>query len=431
MNVECDVHLCALFCQRPNERPRRDRIAILPCMNRDTWMEVSPGTRVVIAMSGGVDSSVAAALLGERGCELIGITMKNFCYSELPEEHAAASCCSLEAIDDARAVARRLGIVHHVLDFEGSFRQAVMDPFVAEYAAGRTPNPCVRCNRFVRFPQLWKKARALGAEFVATGHYARAVRAGGGETGGTAAEGTGAGGAVELRRPADRAKDQTFYLWGLTPALLERALFPLGGLTKSEVRERARDLGLETAERPESQDICFIPDGDLRGFLERHRSEHAGVAGTVSADRFQPGPIVSLAGERMGTHQGSAFYTVGQRRGLGIAAGRPMYVTAIADGNTLVVGGEEELCHGGLEAEDVNWLAAPLPGGPIRATVQIRSRSPAAPATVSGVQSGSHAPRALAVRFDAPQRAIAPGQSAVFYDEDRVLGGGTIARALD
>ncbi|CAN5291347.1 tRNA 2-thiouridine(34) synthase MnmA [soil metagenome] len=408
---------------------------------RDTWKDVGGGARVVVAMSGGVDSSVAAALLAERGCEVVGITMKNFCYGEVPEEHASAACCSLEAIEDARAVARRLDIAHHVLDFEGRFREAVIDPFAAEYAAGRTPNPCVRCNRFVRFPQLWKKARLLGAEFVATGHYARAVRAHGdagdaGEAGGAVRSGRTAD--VELRRPADRAKDQTFYLWGITRPLLERALFPLGGLTKGKVRERARDLGLETAEKPESQDICFIPDGDLRGFLERHRDEDPELAASAApgADRFRPGPIVTAAGETVGTHAGSAFYTVGQRRGLGITAGHPLYVTAIAEGNTLVVGPEEELCSPGLEADEINWLAAPPAGngpaggrpagGSFRAQVQIRSRSPAVRAKIAPLAGD----RAASVRFDHPQRAVAPGQSAVFYAGDRVLGGGTIARAL-
>ncbi|MGH7559186.1 MAG: MnmA/TRMU family protein, partial [Gemmatimonadota bacterium] len=253
----------------------------------DTWKNIPSGTRVVVAMSGGVDSSVAAAVLAERGCEVVGVTMKNFCYSEVPEEHAAAACCSLEAIEDARAVARRLGIVHQVLDFEGPFREAVMDPFVAEYAAGRTPNPCVRCNRFVRFPQLWRKARMLGAEAVATGHYARALRW---------ADGNGAGDRVELRRPEDRAKDQTFYLWGLSPPLLERALFPLGEMTKEEVRERARDLGLGTAEKPESQDICFIPDGDLHGFLEREAAARPALAG---GGRFEPGAIRDADGREV------------------------------------------------------------------------------------------------------------------------------------
>jgi tRNA-specific 2-thiouridylase len=370
----------------------------------DTWHDMTSGARVLVAMSGGVDSSVAAALLVERGCDVIGITMKNFCYAEVPEERSAAACCSLEAIDDARAVARTLGIRHHVLDFEGPFREAVIDPFVAEYAAGRTPNPCVRCNRFVRFPQLWRKARLLGAEHVATGHYARTLRV---------------GDEVALLRPADRAKDQTFYLWGLGRQLLARALFPLGGLTKEEVRIRARDLGLAVAEKRESQDICFIPDGDLRGFLGRHA---AGVDGP-GADRFEPGAVVSTTGDRLGTHPGSAYFTVGQRRGLGVTAGRALYVSAIGPGNTIVAGGEEELYSDELEADDLNWLVTP-PSGPIRVSAQIRYRSPAAPAVAS--PGPSHT---LRIRFEEPQRAIAPGQSVVLYDGagDRLLGGATIS----
>jgi tRNA-specific 2-thiouridylase len=384
-------------------------------MMRDTWHDVVPGTRVIVAMSGGVDSSVAAALLVERGCEVIGITMKNFCYAEVPEERAAAACCSLEAIEDARSVGRALGIRHHVLDFEGPFREAVIDPFVEEYAAGRTPNPCVRCNRFVRFPRLWQKARLLGAEFVATGHYARAVREAG--TGPDDSSDSPDDGAVRLLRPADRAKDQTFYLWGLGRPLLERALFPLGELAKETVRERAGALGLAIAEKPESQDICFIPDGDLRGFLERHHGERPDLA----AERFAPGPVLSSSGARLGTHSGSAFLTVGQRRGLGVTAERPLYVTSVAAGNTIVAGGEEELYADGLEAEDLNWLVDP-PAGTVRVSAQIRYRAAAAAAELT---PGSA--RTARVRFDHPQRAIAPGQSVVFYDGDRLLGGGTIA----
>ena len=378
-------------------------------MMRDTWHDVRPGTRVVVAMSGGVDSSVAAALLVERGCDVVGITMKNFCYAEVPEERSAAACCSLEAIEDARAVARTLGFRHHVLDFEGPFREAVIDPFVAEYAAGRTPNPCVRCNRFVRFPRLWQKARLLGAEYVATGHYARAIHVR--DDGGCR---------TALLRPVDRMKDQTFYLWGLGRPLLERALFPLGEMTKEDVRARARAFGLSIAEKAESQDICFIPDGDLRGFLERHQAERPGPG----AERFAPGPVLSTAGERLGTHAGSAFLTVGQRRGLGIAGGRPLYVTAIGAGNTIVAGDEADLYADELEAEDVQWLVT-RPSGPFPVNAQIRYRSPAAPA-VAFPGPG----RTLRVRFEEARRAIAPGQSVVLYAGERLLGGGTISSAV-
>jgi tRNA-specific 2-thiouridylase len=269
----------------------------------------------------------------------------------------------------------------------------------------------------VRFPRLWQKARLLGADFVATGHYARAVRDAATET--DAAAGSPAAGEVRLLRPADRAKDQTFYLWGLGRPLLERALFPLGELPKREVRGRARDLGLALADKPESQDICFIPDGDLRGFLERHHAERPELA----AERFAPGPVLSSAGQRLGTHAGSAFLTVGQRRGLGVTAERPLYVTRVGAGNTIVAGGEEELYADALEADDLNWLVDP-PREPIAVEAQIRYRSTAAAAELFPGPS-----RTASVRFDEPQRAIAPGQSVVFYDGDRLLGGGTISRA--
>ncbi|HKY59430.1 MAG TPA: tRNA 2-thiouridine(34) synthase MnmA [Gemmatimonadota bacterium] len=368
----------------------------------DTWKGLPCGARVLVAMSGGVDSSVAAATLVERGLDVVGVTMKNFCYSGVPEDHAATACCSLEAIEDARQVARGLGIVHHVLDFEGPFRDAVIDPFVADYAAGRTPNPCVRCNRFVRFPQLWRKARLLGAVGVATGHYARAVDVGRGR--------------VELRRPVDRAKDQTFYLWGLSRALVGRALFPIGELTKDQVRDRAAELGLATAGKPESQDICFVADGDLKGFLAREAAVRPELA---AAGRFAPGPIRDRDGRDLGTHPGSAYFTIGQRRGLGVAAVEPLYVTGIGGGNEVIVGTKDDLLAAGLATEDVNWLEERTHG--FRAAVQIRHRAEAAPAWIRPRPG-----RRALVRFDEPQRAVAPGQSAVFYDGERLLGGGTI-----
>jgi tRNA-specific 2-thiouridylase len=241
---------------------------------------------------------------------------------------------------------------------------------------------------------------------VATGHYARAL--------------TVEGDRVELRRPVDRAKDQTFYLWGLSPALLERALFPLGELTKDDVRALAAELGLATAEKPESQDICFIPDGDLKGFLTREAAARPALA---AAGRFAPGPIRDGEGRELGTHPGSAYFTIGQRRGLGVAAGEPLYVTGIGEDNELVVGSADELLAGGLEAEDVNWLldSEELPREEFRAAVQIRYRGAPAPATVAQGPG-----RTFSARFDAPQRAVAPGQSAVVYRGDRVLGGGTI-----
>lgn len=365
--------------------------------------------RVVVAMSGGVDSSVAAGLLAREGLEVIGVTMRNFCYSRLPEDAAGSSCCSLEAIDDARRVADQIGFPHYVLDFEAPFGRAVIDDFVREYAAGRTPNPCVRCNRLVRFPHLYARARALGADLVATGHYARVCR--------------GAGGGPVLMRGADRAKDQAYYLWGLTAKLLERTRFPVGDRTKAEVRKLAAELGLEVAQKPESMEVCFIPDGDLRAFLRR---ESAGRALPESAlARFERGPIVSTSGEPLGEHPGSAFFTVGQRRGLGLALGEPRYVVELLEDNTIVVGTREELAAAGCSLEEVNWIAGAPPAEEFEAEVQVRHRQAPVPARVRA--DGRDAAR---VEFRDPLRAVAPGQSAVLYRGQEVLGGGVIHEAL-
>lgn len=361
--------------------------------------------RVLVAMSGGVDSSVAAALLAGEGYEVVGVTMKNFCYSHLAHEAATSSCCSLEAIDDARRVADRVGFAHYVLDFEEPFGRAVIDDFVNEYAAGRTPNPCVRCNRLVRFPHLYARARALGADWLATGHYAQVDLA--------------AAGSPRLLRGADREKDQSYYLWGLTEKVLARTLFPVGHLTKSSVRELAAELDLEVADKPESMEVCFIPDGDLRGFLQREAASRRLAPEALA--RFEPGPLVSTSGDLMGEHPGSAFFTVGQRRGLGAAFGEPRYVIELRDDNTVAVGGREELGVPGCLLEEVNWMAGDAPALRFTAEVQVRHHQPPVAACVTAHPNGG-----VRLDFAVPVQAVAPGQSAVLYDGNVVLGGGVI-----
>ncbi len=408
---------------------------------------------MLVAMSGGVDSSVAAALLAGKGHDVIGVTMKNFCYSHSEAASGPASCCSLEAIEDARRVADRVGFPHYVLDFAEPFGRAVIDDFVREYAAGRTPNPCVRCNRLVRFPHLFARARALGADLLATGHYARVDRAG------AAGAGPGAAGPVDARaggprllRGADRAKDQSYYLWGLTPRLLESVAFPIGGLTKEVVRGIAAELGLEVAEKPESMEVCFVPGGDLRGFLEREKENHCLPEEALA--RFEPGPILSTAGERLGEHGGSAWLTVGQRRGLGVAAGEPRYVVELRPDNAVVLGTREELLAGGCLLEQVSWIRGAPPDLPaFDAEVQVRHRQQPVGARVTPAAGFTAAPAAASSRphggrpagnfgsppesgaitrvdFERPLAAVAPGQSAVLYRGDEVLGGGIIRESL-
>ncbi|HEX9748067.1 MAG TPA: tRNA 2-thiouridine(34) synthase MnmA [Methylomirabilota bacterium] len=360
--------------------------------------------RIVVGLSGGVDSSVAAALLVEQGFEVIGVTLRVWPWRE-PEDSTKkfGSCCSPATVDDARAVARRLGIPYYLLNAEREFARAVIEPFARAYAAGRTPVPCVACNREVKFGSLAQRARAWDAAAVATGHYARITR-------------DPASPRFLLWRGRDARKDQSDFLWPLTQAQLAAARFPVGALTKDAVREKARALGLVTAEKPESQEICFIPDDDYRGFL-RGRVPEA----------FAPGPILDGAGTVLGRHQGIANYTIGQRRGLGVASPRPLYVTALDPArNAVVVGGAADGGVESLRAEQVNFISIAALTGPLSVTAKIRHTHEPAAATIEPTEDGG-----VMVRFERAQRAPAPGQSVVFYQGDLVVGGGVIARPED
>ncbi|MCG8591662.1 MAG: tRNA 2-thiouridine(34) synthase MnmA [Proteobacteria bacterium] len=352
--------------------------------------------RIVIAMSGGVDSSVAAALAVEAGYEAIGVTLN------LAGDRSR--CCSLEDADDARRVAEDLGIRFYVANYAERFGREVIEAFADDYLAGRTPIPCVTCNKRFKFDYLMERAGVFGAERVATGHYARLER-------------DPVTGRMQLLQARDRNKDQTYFLFQLSQAQLERAWFPLGDLEKKAVRDRARKLGLETADKPESQEICFVPDGDYARVVERVRPEARAAGGDF---------VDARSGEVLGRHRGVHHFTVGQRRGLGIATGRRLYVRSIdaAHGRVLLdeVGG---LSAGGLRVGEAAWIAGAPPPGPVRARVQVRYRHAGAEAVVTPDGQGG-----AVVRFDQPVRAVAPGQAAVFYRGESVLGGGWIDEAL-
>ncbi len=359
----------------------------------------SAADTVLMAMSGGVDSSLGAALLAQRGHSVIGVTMKTFCYTST--DGPSRTCCGLEGISDAKSVAAQLGIPHFVFDVEDRFARDVIDDFVSEYAAGRTPIPCVRCNSFTKFRDLVARADDLGCRWLATGHYARVARTAGGS---------------RLCRPADDRKDQTYFLWGIPRAALDRLLLPLGELTKPEVRAQARRLGLDTAEKPESYEICFVPDNDYAGVLRRYLpDDHPALS---------PGPFLLEDGARVGEHGGYARFTVGQRRGLPGGFDHPMFVVEIRpERRAVVIGPRESLATSGLRAEGVNWLADPPSLGE-GVEVRVRHGAALAEAEVTACDGSSFE---LSLRL--PQRAVTPGQSAVLYRSEVVLGGGVIVRA--
>jgi len=351
--------------------------------------------RVLVAMSGGVDSSVAAALLVEQGYDVVGATMKLFCYGDdVPDR----PCCSLDSINDARRVCQQLGVPHYVLNLESAFGRDVVGNFVDEYARGRTPIPCVRCNTFTKFRDLLHKADSIEARWIATGHYARIVN------------GT-------LHRGLDARKDQSYFLWGIHRDVVSRMLLPVGDRTKAQTRTVAHRLGLEVvAEKRESQDICFVPDGDHTRIIRKHLGN--------DAPALSPGPILLSDGSRVGTHQGFACYTIGQRRGLPGGFREAMYVVAIRpEERAIVIGPREELLGHGLIAREVNWLDEFPPLG-TRVSVQVRHRAAAAPAEIIRLM-----PNEIELALDEPVAAITPGQSVVLYEGDRVLGGGIIDAA--
>ena len=359
--------------------------------------------RVLVAMSGGVDSSVAAALLCEQGYDVVGVAMRLAPDASAPVTKRRGTCCSHDDFEDARRVSERLGFPFYVVDLRADFGARVIGNFVSEYLAGRTPNPCVMCNREIKFDRLWSRARALEADFVATGHYARIS--------------CDEAGRYHLLRAADASKDQSYFLFTLGQQELARTLFPLGAMLKSEVRERARALGLANADKPESQEICFVPDGDYARFVERLAPEGA----------IREGSIADADGNALAQHGGIHRFTVGQRRGLGIAASEPLYVTEIRpQSGEVVVGARQALNARGLIAREVDFVdAASLDAAGSEIEVKIRYRHPALPAhlTVSS-------PRTAEVRFVSPGPAVTPGQACVFYRGDEVLGGGFIERAI-
>lgn len=386
-------------------KPSPDRLATWPL---DHLATCALGHLTAVAMSGGVDSSAVAGLLHRRHVPIVGMTMQLWNQRRLPhlypEGGATGRCCSFDDVYDARAVAAHLGIPYYVVNFEKRFEETVVRPFIGEYLAGRTPIPCTLCNNFVKFDQFLEMAEGVGAERVATGHYARITLDN--ETG-----------RWQMRRSADASRDQTYFLFGLTQEQLSRSLFPLGGMLKPQVREMAREMGLPVFEKPDSQEICFVPNGDYAAFIDAWFQEQG------KSPAQTRGEIVSTDGHILGEHAGVHHFTVGQRRGLGIATGEPLYVISTEPtSQRVVVGKNEDLLRAHLVAKDVNWVSWPGLEAPARATVKIRNKHAAAPATLLPTAD----PSRVEVHFDTPQRAVTPGQAAVFYEGEIVAGGGWI-----
>ncbi|MBU3741049.1 MAG: tRNA 2-thiouridine(34) synthase MnmA [Candidatus Kapabacteria bacterium] len=362
--------------------------------------------RVIVGMSGGVDSSVAAGILVEQGYACIGITIKTYRYEDVGGNVGNdSSCCSLDGINDARRICMQLGIPHYTVDFSETFRANVIDYFIDDYMAGNTPNPCVRCNRTIKWREMLRKADSLGAEYIATGHYAMIMH-------------DEQSGRRWIRRSPDAAKDQSYMLWSVEQELLGRTMFPLAGFTKPESRSEAERLGLDIAAKGESYEICFIPDNDYRRFLRDNVDD--------INDRVGSGPII-LDGKVIGTHEGYPFYTVGQRKGLGVSHAEPLYVlNVLPQENAVVVGTEEKLYHRRLTAGDVNLQKYANLREPRQLMVKIRYKDAGCMATCHTDEDGT-----LHVEFAEPRPAITKGQSVVLYEGDDVVGGGIITASLD
>jgi tRNA-specific 2-thiouridylase len=359
--------------------------------------------RVVAAMSGGVDSSVAAALLKNKGWEVIGITM---CFNLKDSTSGRPSCCGISGIEDARRIAHKLGIRHYVLNMQKYLDEHVIKDFCREYLKGRTPNPCVRCNQYVKFEALLKKALSLGAPFLATGHYSRIKKSRSG---------------YQLHKARDRHKDQSYFLYRVSQSQLKHLIFPLGRYTKAQTRQKARELGLFVADKLESQEICFLPGTDYRKFL---KDCPARIKKWVGKE-IKPGPILDKQGRILGQHQGIAFYTIGQREGLGIAAGYPLYIIKIDPrNNAIVVGRKEDALSSYFSVKQAHFISGAIKKK-VALKVKIRYNHQEAPAVITPLNGK------LKVRFSKPQFAITPGQSAVFYDKDKVVGGGIIEKVLN